>query len=190
MRIKVSVLLLCVVVGALGFAPVESSNDRDCIIYSIDEEFKAAAAVFEARVTAVDWITGRECCHVLSGWATVQTERWWKGRPVKEVKLEAVGRIFSVGERYIIFGFGKPLVADGCNNTLAVCISVQCCLSWGSRAMPSSNLRASISGNSPSINTDICCFCICIESFDITTVLFIKQGINIFTNRFSRTKDA
>jgi hypothetical protein len=101
--------------------PRASADDLACVIYrSLDEEFAASVAVFEARVVAVDWIPGRECCHVLSGWATVQTERWWKGQPARELKLGAAGQIFKVGERYVIFGFGQPLTANACNSTRAL----------------------------------------------------------------------
>ena len=118
MRTEASLLLLGLMVGTVGAVPLPATEGVDCIVYrSLDEEFAHAAAVFEARVIAVDWIPGRECCHVLSGWATVQTERWWKGEPVKELKLGAAGQIFKVAERYVVFGFGKPLTANGCNST-------------------------------------------------------------------------
>jgi hypothetical protein len=118
MRMKANLLLSGLLLGSVGAAPLPSSVGVECIGYrSLDEEFAHAAAVFEARVIAVDWIPGRQCCHVLSGWATVQTERWWKGEPVKELKLGAVGQIFKVAERYVVFGFGKPITADGCNST-------------------------------------------------------------------------
>ena len=31
--------------------------------------------------------------------------------------IGAVGQIFKVGSEYVVFGFGSPLVADGCNST-------------------------------------------------------------------------
>jgi hypothetical protein len=118
MWIKANLLFLALLLGSGGSAPLPSTGRVDCINYrSFDEKFGYAAAGFEARVIAVDWIPGRECCHALSGWATVQTERWWKGEPVRELKLGAAGQIFKVAERYVIFGFGKPLAADGCNKT-------------------------------------------------------------------------
>jgi hypothetical protein len=118
MRMKANLLLLGLLLGSVAAAPMPSTDIVECIVYrSLDEEFAHSAAVFEADVIAVDWIPGRECCHVLSGWATVRTERWWKGEPVKELKLGAAGQIFKVAERYLVFGFGKPLTADGCNST-------------------------------------------------------------------------
>ena len=53
----------------------------------------------------------------LSGWATLQTDRWWKGEPVTMIRLAAAGQIFKVGEHYVVFGFGAPPSADGCNST-------------------------------------------------------------------------
>jgi hypothetical protein len=98
-----------------------SRSGSECVAYlSWEQEFAASTAVFEGRVIAVDWIPGRECCHVHSGWATLQTDRWWKGEPVRELKVAAAGQIFSVGERYVVFAFGDAPATDGCNSTKPV----------------------------------------------------------------------
>jgi hypothetical protein len=111
-------LLLGLLLCGWSFAPGPMSGSTECVVYgSWEKEFAASTAVFEARVISVDWIPGRECCHVLSGWAILETDRWWKGKPVKRRKIAAVGQIFNVGEEYVVFGFGDPLVADGCNST-------------------------------------------------------------------------
>jgi len=90
----------------------------ECVAYSsLEKEYEAAVVVFVGRVMAVDYIPGRECCHVLSGHATLEVDRWWKGQPAKRLKIGAVGQIFEVGNDYVVFGFGNPLVADGCNST-------------------------------------------------------------------------
>jgi hypothetical protein len=111
-------LALIVFLSSAGLAPAPTRGSAECIIYgSLDDEFKASSLVFEGRVVAVEWIPGQECCHVLSGWATIRTERWWKGQPLKEIKIGAAGQIFTIGEEYVVFGFGDPPVADGCNST-------------------------------------------------------------------------
>jgi hypothetical protein len=117
-RMSVKLLLLSVGLLGVGFSPASPAWSVECVVYgSLDKEFEASAVVFEARVVAVEWIPGRECCHVLSGWATLQTDRWWKGEPVRMIRLGAAGQIFKVGEHYVVFGFGAPPTADGCNNT-------------------------------------------------------------------------
>ena len=108
---------LAAVIAVLSASTLEKVAGADCVLYSLEQEFGASAAVFEGRVIAVEWIPGRECCHTLSGWATFETDRWWKGKPSARLRIGASGQIFNVGERYIVFAFGKPLVADGCNNT-------------------------------------------------------------------------
>ena len=61
--------LLVVVLCACAFAPERVAGAAECVSYgSLEKEFAAARAVFDARVISVDWIPGRECCHVLSGW--------------------------------------------------------------------------------------------------------------------------
>jgi hypothetical protein len=61
------------VVGALGFAPLVSNDDRDCIIYSLDEEFTAAAAdVLAAPSSASDahpWNRCGRLCRSSGDWA-------------------------------------------------------------------------------------------------------------------------
>src|SRR5688572_18196627 len=101
---SVGLLLLSAVMLCVGFSPTPAARNVDCVIYgSFAKEFEASAVVFEARVVAVEWIPGRECCHVLSGWATLQTDRWWKGEPVRMIRLGAAGQIFKVGEHYVVF---------------------------------------------------------------------------------------
>ena len=115
---SVKLLLLGAALLGVGFVPTSAGRSVDCVNYgSFDQEFEASAVVFEARVVAVEWIPGRECCHALSGWATLQTDRWWKGEPVTMIRLAAAGQIFKVGEHYVVFGFGAPPIADGCNST-------------------------------------------------------------------------
>jgi hypothetical protein len=107
-----ALILSLISVGVSG-TPARSV---DCVVYSsMDTRFADAAAVFEGRVVSVEWIPGRECCHVLSGHVTLETDRWWKGEPVKRLKIGAVGQIFDLGESYVVFAFGNPPAADGCN---------------------------------------------------------------------------
>jgi hypothetical protein len=91
------------------------------VIYSsLEKEYEAAAAVFVGRVVAVDYLPGHEGFHALSGQVTLETGRWWKGQPVRRLQLGAVGRIFAVGQEYVVFAFSKSLWADGCNSTKAL----------------------------------------------------------------------
>ena len=114
MRALGTLVLTLVCVGLV----TASARRAECVVYgSLDREFSDAAAVFEGRVIAVEWIPGRECCHVLSGHVTIETDRWWKGEPVRQIRIGAVGQIFDLGESYVLFAFGKPLMADGCNST-------------------------------------------------------------------------
>ena len=96
--------------------PVRATND--CITYpSLAKEYATAASVFVGRVRSVEYIPGRECCHVLSGYATLDVVRWWKGQLPKQVRIGAVGQIFKVDTEYVVFAFGPTLVADNCNST-------------------------------------------------------------------------
>lgn len=125
----VLVFVLCV----CAFAPERVAGAAECVSYgSLEKEFAAASAVFDGRVISADWIPGRECCHVLSGWVTLEANRWWKGQPAKRLKIGAVGQIFNVGGHYMVFGFGDPLVADGCNSTKLIAESSKT-LEWLSK---------------------------------------------------------
>jgi hypothetical protein len=127
---RTSLVVLAIVAAAFPAVPASTTAAAECVIYgSLDKEFADASVVFEARVTAVEWIPGRECCHVLSGWATLQTDRWWKGNPVKTIRMGAAGQIFKVDTRYVVFGFGAPPVADGCNSTKPINESIKT-LEW------------------------------------------------------------
>jgi hypothetical protein len=89
-----------------------------CVLYpEIREEFDAAVSVFEGRVIKTEYIPGRECCHVLSGRATFRVSRTWKGDSRSRMEIGVVGRIFEEGKDYVVFAFGPPPVADGCNRT-------------------------------------------------------------------------
>jgi len=128
---RTNVVVLGIVATGLVSVPVSTiTAAADCVIYgSVDKEFAEASAVFEARVTAVEWIPGRECCHVVSGSASLETDRWWKGEPVRTIKISAAGQIFEIGKRYVVFGFGTPPIADGCNRTRPIEESVKT-LEW------------------------------------------------------------
>ncbi len=112
---------------------VGSVESRECVVYpDIDDEFAAATAVFVGRVASVKELQGLRGAHVLTGSATIEIERSWKGQPPRRVELNLVGNRFEVGKRYVVFAFGPGLVADTCNRTKAVASSKET-LDWLSR---------------------------------------------------------
>lgn len=111
------VLTACVLL--MISAAAAPASPADCVTFPIDEEFKRAGAVFVGRVTETAYLPGTECCHVFSGYATLEVRRYWKGNPRRVVRVGVSGYIFEKGRDYVVFAFPDRggLSTNSCNST-------------------------------------------------------------------------